>query len=649
MKKIHIVFLSLLISAACTSAGQNMPNVLWLTVEDTSPYLFPAYGNTIIKTPNLDFLARQGVVFDNAFATGPQCSPARSSLISGRDATTFGNDYHREGREVPDDYFFPALMTHYYRTNQGKTDYNIPPGKEKELLKKVWDENGAKATYNSPLREEKPFFSMFNDISTHMSRMTTVTLAERQPCSITVQAEDLPPYVPNLPEIRADYALHLESIEDADRWLGLFLDDLKMRGLLDNTIIFFFSDHGGCLPRGKAFPFDTGFRSAFIAYVPPAWQHLWDEKPGTRSQRLVTFTDFGPTLLSLAGIEPPEYMQGVPFMGQYRLKGKQYAHTFRTNTGIHYDPSRSVYDGRYHYIRYYTPYKVHGLRQSFQWGMPAQLAWDEQYHKGRITGQHSALFEPKPFEMLFDLHADPWEMKNLANDLDNQAKLEELRAEVSNRLRSVRDLGFFTAHMRSAMVADGGNLHDHIADTDFPLDELHDLVEAASDPKGIDPGQLEKYLLHQDAAFRFWAASGFAALYHAGGQYAIPDALRARVHDEDASVAATAAEALVLAGETHAGLESLINRIEQGEAPAYSALEELLKQVQLDRQQRDRLLKIGNGKDAEVNFSYRSLLVSLGQLPLDSLYDESTKNTFLKAHRQRVLHWAPTRPNPTKE
>ncbi len=623
--------------------AQDRPNILWLVIEDTSPYLFPAYGNELIETPNLDFLQQNGVVFDNAFAPGPQCSPARSSLISGCDATTFGNDLHREGRPIPDFYFFPTHLRKqgYYCVNAGKTDYNIPKSEEGQLLEPVWNENSNQATYNHPDRNNRPFFAQFNNMTSHMSRMTTITPDVREPVSVAVSGDDLPPYVPDLPQTRADYALHLEGVQNTDRWVGLFLDDLRERKLLENTIIFFFSDHGGCLPRGKAFPYDTGHRAALLVYVPDRWQSLWDEQADVRSGRLVTFTDFGPTALSLAGMKPPETMQGKAFMGEYRENPREYAYAFRTNTGAHFDPSRSVYDGRFHYIRYYTPYKIHGLRQSFQFGMPAQLAWDTLFHFGETLPQHRQYYQPKPYEMLFDLAADPWEMNNLANRSAYQDKLQELRKVVAGHQVEVNDLGFFPPDARRKLVAEGGNLYNKVREINYPLGELQQLAALASNPDEISGERLIDYLNHERTSFRFWAASGFAYLYSQGISYTVPEALRALVNDKSLSIAATASEALVYAGEVSFGVDALIGQCADGSGAAISALEEVQHRYQISEKQVDQIKQLAQEQD---NFGLRSVLINLKELPLDSLFTEQQRASFMRGYRDRISNWAPTRP-----
>ena len=380
----YIIALALLIINAFTYSQDTVkPNILFLVIEDTSPFLFPLYGNQDIQTPNIDYLAENGIMFTNAFSNGPQCSPARSSLISGSYATTYGNDWHRNPHIVPQQYFFPQYLREagYFTVNAGKTDYNVTKEVQEKNYPLTWDLNSGNikkskknVSYNDTLRGNKPFFAQFNNNTTHMSRITSGSVENREKTIINPDLILLPPHVPDLPAIRDDYALHLDGVVSADKWVGLFIDDLKERNLLDNTIIFFFSDHGGCLPRGKAFPYETGFRAPLVVFTPEQWEHLLPGEVGQKTDRLVEFTDFGPTVLSIAGIKPPEHLQGKAFMGNYATDERDYSYCFRTNTGFHFDPSRSVLDGDFQYIKYYTPYKIHAVKQAFQWGMPGQQA-----------------------------------------------------------------------------------------------------------------------------------------------------------------------------------------------------------------------------------------------------------------------------------
>ena len=218
----------------------------------------------------------------------------------------------------PETVFLPDYMraAGYYCTNKSKTDYNTLCDN-----KAMWDSCGPAATYNNPARKkDQPFFAVFNSMATHMGRIRSYHTDQRRDFALEgldPARLELPPHVPDIPEIRSDFAFHMEGSQDIDAWVGMFLDDLRRQRLDENTIVFFFSDHGGCLPRGKGFVYETGTHVPFIVYLPPKWRHLANGQSG-RTDRLIGFPDLAPTVLSLAGIEPPAYMQGKAFLGLRR-------------------------------------------------------------------------------------------------------------------------------------------------------------------------------------------------------------------------------------------------------------------------------------------------------------------------------------------
>ena len=627
------------------------PNILFLVVEDASPYLYPAYGNPYIETPNLDRLAERGVVFTSAFANAPYCSPARSSLISGSYATTYGNDWHRNPHIVPGHYFFPQYLREagYFTVNAGKTDYNVTRAVQREWYDVAWDkmsgyrnQNRPNASYNDPDRGEKPFFAQFNNMTTHMSRINSVYMKNREPSRLDPNSIELPPHVPDMQELRSDYALHLDGVEDTDRWVGIFLQDLEERGLKDNTIIFYFSDHGGCLPRGKAFPYESGFTSALIISAPPKWQHLLPSEPGTLSDRLVEFADFGPTLLSIAGVKPPDHMQGRAFMGKYEQEPRNYSINFRTNTEDHFDPSRSVFTQDYQYIRYYTPYKIHALRQSYQWGMPGQMAWDSLFHFAGTYPEHQQYYLPKPMEMLFHRKNDPYNLINLAYDPAYAHLIAEFREVTSGHIRQTKDLGFFPRDVRDHFVEKGISLYEWVREHDYPFEALYQAVEKASEAKLEDIDFFRKISMHERPEIRFWAASGMANLAHKGLLARVPEELKLLTEDEFGSVVALAAEALVYAGFIDEGLKVLIYQAFQNNTFATSSLEQLRRLVRPVLPQIKELAE--NSDHARIRFNARSILINFGELNMSELFEPNAVDNFLRAQRNRVENWAPTVP-----
>ncbi|PWE01383.1 sulfatase family protein [Marinilabilia rubra] len=658
MRKIIVCLVLTLIFSYAADAksgekNQERPNFLFLVIEDTSPYLLPPYGNEDIKTPNLDFLAKNGVVFSKAYSNGPQCSPARSSLISGSYSTTYGNDWHRNPHIVPGQYFFPQYLREagYFTVNAGKTDYNVTKDVRREFYPVAWDKMSGyqsktgkpNASYNDEERNGRPFFAQFNNMTTHMSRMTSVSVENREASKLNPDSVNLPPHVPDLPDVRADYALHLDGVSDADKWVGYFIEDLKEKELFENTIIFFFSDHGGCLPRGKAFGYNTGYQAGLIISAPPKWQHLLPEKPGSVSERIVEFADFGPTLLSAAGVEPPDHLQGKPFMGEHETEEREYGFCFRTNTEDHFDPSRSAFSKKFQYIKFYTPYKIHALRQSFQWGMPAQLAWDSLFLAGKTKPQHRQYYEPKPREMLFDMEKDPYCLNNLADDPEYFSALKKHRKQVFSHVRETKDLGFFPRDVRDDFVRKGISLYEWIREEDYPLDSLYDLVERASWPSIEDVDYFSENLSHSRPEMRFWAASGLAYLFQQGHFSKVPvEGLKKLLNDDFPSVSAHAAMALVYCGMVGQGMDTLLGQAADGNSFAWSAIENLgaLAQPYVS----DIAEIAEHPKNRSVAFSARSVLINFGELTMKDLIDDKAEQNFIKNQKNRIEHWAPTLP-----
>jgi arylsulfatase A-like enzyme len=634
-RTLAIAVLFLPAPAATAADGQDRPNILWLSFEDTSATNFGCYGNAAVNTPVVDGLARRGILFERVSSVAPHCSPARSTLISGSSATTYGTDIHRHAWQVPEgQYFFPPLLRRagYYCTNNAKTDYNARGGDK--LLRAVWDGSGHTAGYNSPQRKPgQPFFAVFNNGTTHMTRVHTFHTEGRRTPEVDPAKVALPPFVPDIPDVRADYALHLEGAQDIDKWVQTFLDDLAHRGLADDTIVFVFGDHGGVLPRGKAFPYESGLRPPLVVYVPPKWQKLTGIKPGTRSPGLVGFEDFAPTVLTLAGVDVPAHMQGHSFLAP-GSQPKPIQFSFRTNTGQHFDPIRTASDGHYKYIRSFTPYKPLGLRQGYQWAVPGQMAWDRMYHEGKCAPEHRGFFEPKPVEQLFDLQTDPWEMKDLAADPGQRDRLEQFRSAVAANMRRTKDLGLFPRSMRDK--GNGVALYDWVRKTDFPVDELIAAAELASTADAKDVPRLVAHLKSDRPELRFWAASGFVTGGAAGRIKDVPPELAAAARDANDEIAATAAEALCRLGQAEAGLPVLMALLRDGSNAAASSLEEL---GPVAKPLVPQLKEVRNKQPV------RSILINFGELPFDEYYGPRSHAQGL-AQNARRPEWRYPSPDP---
>lgn len=609
-----------------TAGNEDRPNILWLTFEDTSAYEIGCYGNPDVKTPNIDRLAREGVRFTRAWSNGVQCSPARSTLISGNYATTFGTDIHRETRVVPAALFgFPRFLKQagYYTSNNAKTDYNASNFETGA----VWSENSKTASYNNPTRaKDQPFFSVFNANMTHMSRLTSFTTDGRRDFAkegLDPAKLRLPPHVPDLPEVRSDYAFHLEGVEDVDRWVGLFLADLEKQGLLDNTIIFVFSDHGGCLPRGKGFALQSGLQVPLIAWFPPKWKHLAANfEPGMPSDRLVGFVDLAPTVLSLGGIQPPDTMLGQPLFGPYAAKvtPRDVNFGFTANREDNFSPARAITDGDFLYVRNYIPRRPLALRNFFQWGMPANLAWDTAFLQERLVRpEHRAPFVAAPVEQLFDLRKDPFNIHNLAADPAHESTRKRLAARLDGLLVETGDLGFFPREARDRGRED---LYSWTRRVGYPVDRLQAAATRAAFACPEDLPRFVEDLSAPERELRYWAASGLAELAARGNLKEAPDVLEEAAEASEDDISSVANEALVYLGRANEALPRLLQRLNDGSDEAHVVLETL----SLDPRHREALrsiepeLKKLAGTNGKRKKSALSVLANIGEFPPLEIY-----------------------------
>lgn len=626
--------------AEAADKKSERPNILWLTFEDTSAYEFGCYGNKDVHTPHADSLAARGIQFMNAWSVAPQSSAARSSLITGCYSSTYGMDVHPVPYDTPADIFFPQWLREagYYCTNNSKTHYNSTTDN-----KSCWDECTPRASYNSPRRgKDQPFFAVFNTVTSHMGRVRTFHTDGRRDYTqegIYPSLLSLPSYVPDLPEVRSDYAGHMEAVQDVDTWLGFFLKDLKEKGLDDNTIIFFFSDHGGCVPRGKGYLYESGLEVPLIAYFPPRWQHLAGRASG-KDYSLVNFTDLGPTVLSIAGVKPPKHMQGKALCGKYASTEKrEMQFALAANQLHHFMPVRAATDGRYKYIRSYIPYRQFALRNYYQWGMPSNKAWDRLVLGGHNTNPDwEQPFKSHPTEMLFDLENDPGELNDLSSSAEYAAVLGKMRQALSHHIRSTRDLGFFIPTSRQDVV-----LYNKVRKEKYPLDELYNLVELAGSATAADVPVLEKALSAPYPEMRYWAAVGMGQLGASGKVSTCPPALLALLEDKDAYIACEAAYAAAYLGETEKGIRRLNYPAEEADRKiGYSLLEclSLDKVMQpairvhlKDLKEKAETLPRKANEDA--GLMARGILVNLGEMDIKDLHGPEVYKLGLKLNHGR--------------
>jgi N-sulfoglucosamine sulfohydrolase len=426
-----ILLLILTILVSCRTEDRKTtgkkPNIVCIVTEDISPWL-GCYGDSVAKTPVLDQLASDGVRFTSVFSVAGVCAPSRAALITGMYPSMIGANNMRTGnRNLPDGippyeavpppevkcYTEFLRMAGYYCTNNSKEDYQF------RAPKTAWDESSRNAHWrNRP--GDQPFFAIFNIGTTHESQVWD---RANDPVVIPPEKVNLPPYYPDHPVIRRDVARVYSNITVMDLEVGEFIDQLKGAGLYDETIIIFYSDHGGPLPRGKREIYDTGIKVPMIIRFPG------NEHAGTVVDDLISFIDIPATILSLAGVKIPDYMHGQAFWGDQKAEPRDYIYAARDRMDYQYDCRRAVRDKQYKYIRNYFPDKPRMLPVKYRTNMALMQILLEYEEQGKLTGDQLHWFaKTKPEEELYDIIRDPYELNDLSGDEAYRDVLAKFRA-----------------------------------------------------------------------------------------------------------------------------------------------------------------------------------------------------------------------------
>jgi uncharacterized sulfatase len=527
-------FALLLPVGASAEHTAERPNILWLTSEDHGPHM-GCYGDTYASTPNVDRLAARGVIYSLCWSNAPVCAPARTTLISGMYATSTGGEHMRSLVPYPAaKKMFPQLLREagYYCTNNAKEDYNLAkPGQ-------VWDESSNQGHWKNR-KPGQPFFAVFNSLKSHESQIRTRPHKQvHDPAKVRV-----PAYHPDTPEVRQDWAQYYDKISEADADAGRHLKDLADAKLANDTIVFYFADHGSGMPRSKRWPYDSGLHVPLVVYVPEKFRHLTpaDYRPGGRSGRLVSFVDFAPTVLSLAGLRPPEWMQGHAFLGKFGAEPQPFVFGFRGRMDERYDMVRSVTDGRYVYVRNYMPHLIYGQHVDYMFQTPTTRVWKKLHDEGKLNAAQDRFWNPKPPEELYDLTADPDEVNNLAESPDHREIRDKLRRAQQDLARTTRDVGFLPEGDRFSR-ARGRSPYDLAQEgNDYPYERVAAAAEMASMLDALPA--LHKALGDDDSAVRYWAALGILMRGKKACAASIAE-LRSALDDKSPHVRIVASEAL---------------------------------------------------------------------------------------------------------
>ncbi len=419
------------------------PNILWLVAEDLSPYL-PAFGDSTVATPHLSQLAAQGVCYDHFFSPAPVCAPARAAIITGMYPTHIGANHMRTGPWYAPEVSPEALAAAARNMPEGVIPYEVvpPPGvkmmsehlraagyyctnnaKEDYQFRKAvtaWDESSREAHWRRRAPGQ-PFFAVFNFEVTHESRIWS-----KAGDSLWVDADldvPVPPYLPDTEVGRQDIRRLYSNVKEMDFQVGKVLQQLEEDGLLEKTVIFWYTDHGGPLPRQKRLLYDAGIHAPLIIRFPG------QPFAGQRSDQLISFIDLAPTVLSLAGIKPPAHLDGRAFLGPYRAaEERPYIFAAADRFDSSYDAIRAARDKRFKYLKYYAPEKPFFLPIPYRDQMPIMQELYRLRAADALTDVQAQWFRTsKPREELFDVSADPHEINNLADDPAYAEKLKELR------------------------------------------------------------------------------------------------------------------------------------------------------------------------------------------------------------------------------
>ena len=465
MKNIHLLFMLFCCLYIQAQEKTEKPlNIIWISCEDIGPIL-STYGNKAIKTPNIDRIAAEGVKYTNAYSTVGVCAPSRFSIITGMYPARLGAHNMRTGNhnnfKFPEDVFHktnkgildtsgknvpeyevvtPSYVKafteylraeNYYCVNDDKCDYQF------NAPFTAWDDVFGGGTYkNAP--KDAPFFYVKNHYISHESR---IWLRKDKPLTVNPEEVTIPAYYPDIPIVRNDIARKYSNIEALDKEVGQLLDQLEADGVLDNSIIFFWSDHGGNLLRQKRAVGNSGLHVPLLIRYPDGY------RAGEIDDRLVSLMDLGPTVMSLLGIKPPQHLDGRAFAGKYEQAPRKLIFGSADRFDESTDMQRSVLDGRYVYVKNFMPELPLIYRNKYREQIPMNAKLIALNQEKKLKGNASYIFmDTKPLEEFYDLQNDPYEVNNLANDPNYATKIKGYRKALKDWQLEIEDKGFVPEH-----------------------------------------------------------------------------------------------------------------------------------------------------------------------------------------------------------
>jgi arylsulfatase A-like enzyme len=545
--KPHFVWLLVVCLAPTVLFAQDRPNIVWIVTEDNSKHQLRLYDPAGAPMPTIERLAKTGIVFNHVFSHSPVCSVSRSTIITGAYGPRIGTQYHRrsEAAPLPEGLrMFPFYLREagYYTTNNAKTDYNVRDAG-------MWDESSNQATWRNR-KPGQPFFHVQNFETTHESRLQfPATDVTSKPNDTPSSAVKLLPYHPDTPLMRYTYAREQDQHKLVDRQIGEFLEKLAADGLLENTILFYYGDHGGVLPRSKGYIYESGLHVPFVLHVPEKWRALVPFAPGTRVDGFIGFVDLAPTVLNLAGVKAPAAMDGRAFLGAgvtaASVNARDEAYAYADRFDEKYDLVRAVRKGKFKYLRHYQPFNPDALHNNYRYQQPAYAEWRDLYRAGKLNAVQRQFFEPRTPEALYDLERDPHETVNLAADPAHASTLADLRGRLAAWVKGLPDLSFYPEPVLlkeglANPVAFGRSRQAEIA-------RLVDTADLSLLPFASARPRLEAALASTNPWERYWALIACSS-HGAAARPLVASAQRLAANDPEALVRVRAAEFLALIG-----------------------------------------------------------------------------------------------------
>jgi len=485
-----------LLCSPLLGADRTNVNVVWIVIEDASAHI-GCYGETLIETPNIDRMAREGIRCKNAFVTSPVCSSSRSAMVSGMYQTTLGVHNHRSqtssgkgggNANYYDSYKVPKSVkltpelfrdAGYFVTNKSKTDYNFIP------TSKLYHGSDWK---KAPAAQ--PIFAQFQ-LSGGKNRKAK---SHADPAKVV-----LPPYYPDHPVLRQDWAKYLDSWVKTDEEVGQILADLEKAGRLDSTAVFLWTDHGVSHLRGKQFLYEEGIRVPMIIRLPKK------HRAGTERDDLIEHIDVAACSLKLAGIKIPDYVQGRDFLAA-DYKPSKFVFAARDRCDETVDVLRCVRDSRYKYVRNFMSHVPHAQPSQYKDGKKILQVIRGLQKEGKLNEQQSRPFAPRrPPEELYDLQSDPHELVNLATTTKHQERLASMRKALHQRMTQTRDMGLIPEPILEDVGRAAGNKYLAFLETDHSK-QTRRLIEVITAGEANEAAKLLDFAKSADPSTRYWAA-----------------------------------------------------------------------------------------------------------------------------------------------